>query len=131
MDGCRAGFEYHRPPRHLVTDSDEMSLREVEYEAVDQPEELLVTSPSTSSQLSQMSTLTEGVPSEDSPSAHRTRLPFPMFSRDDFSIWHILRQCIGKVAYWFCRARVSTKEILTRRKGLSRICMIHIISQLA
>uniref|UniRef100_F6W8D0 Oxysterol-binding protein n=1 Tax=Ciona intestinalis TaxID=7719 RepID=F6W8D0_CIOIN len=27
---------------------------------------------------------------------HRDRLACPMFSRDEFSIWHILRQCIGK-----------------------------------
>nr|CAB3264582.1 oxysterol-binding protein-related protein 2-like [Phallusia mammillata] len=27
---------------------------------------------------------------------YRETLPGPMFSRDDFSIWHILRQCIGK-----------------------------------
>ncbi|XP_056131921.1 oxysterol-binding protein-related protein 1 isoform X2 [Lampris incognitus] len=26
---------------------------------------------------------------------HRTRLPAPMFSRNDFSIWSILRKCIG------------------------------------
>lgn len=28
---------------------------------------------------------------------YRDTLPIPMFSRDEFSIWHILRQCIGKV----------------------------------
>ena len=27
----------------------------------------------------------------------RSCLPAHMFSRDEFSIWHILRQCIGKV----------------------------------
>jgi len=28
---------------------------------------------------------------------HRTSLPSPMFSRNDFSIWSILRKCIGMV----------------------------------
>jgi len=27
---------------------------------------------------------------------HRDSLPVEMFSRDDFSIWHVLRECIGK-----------------------------------
>ena len=28
----------------------------------------------------------------------RSRLPVPQFSRNDFSIWSILKQCIGKVS---------------------------------
>ncbi|KAL3200827.1 hypothetical protein MRX96_013096 [Rhipicephalus microplus] len=27
----------------------------------------------------------------------RTRLPVPMFSKNDFSLWSILKQCIGKL----------------------------------
>lgn len=28
--------------------------------------------------------------------SHRTHLPVPMFSRNDFSIWSVLKNCIGK-----------------------------------
>lgn len=29
----------------------------------------------------------------------RTKLPVPMFDRNDFSVWTILKQCIGKVTW--------------------------------
>ncbi|KAG7279392.1 hypothetical protein CRUP_024211, partial [Coryphaenoides rupestris] len=34
-------------------------------------------------------------PQTNGDTQHRTRLPAPMFSRNDFSIWSILRKCIG------------------------------------
>jgi len=67
-----------------------MSLVEARY---DEPNDVK----STSSNLTQMSTYE--IPSDEpSQTSHRAHLPVPMFSREEFSIWHILRQCIGKVS---------------------------------
>ncbi|XP_055964045.1 oxysterol-binding protein-related protein 2 [Sorex fumeus] len=37
----------------------------------------------------------ESPPQENGVRKHRTSLPAPMFSRSDFSVWSILRKCIG------------------------------------
>ena len=69
---------------------DEMASVEARYDETNEAK-------STSSRVTQMSTY-DLPPDEPPQSSHRNRLPVPMFSREEFSIWHILRQCIGKVS---------------------------------
>ena len=39
-------------------------------------------------------------------SPHRTALPVAMLSRNEFSVWAVLRQCIGKVRYHLYKCHV-------------------------
>ncbi|XP_041422333.1 oxysterol-binding protein-related protein 1 isoform X4 [Xenopus laevis] len=54
---------------------------------------------------------------------HRTSLPSPMFSRNDFSIWSILRKCIGMAI--FLRGMFSASPYCQNKgkKELSKITM--------
>uniref|UniRef100_A0A5F9DDS7 Oxysterol-binding protein n=1 Tax=Oryctolagus cuniculus TaxID=9986 RepID=A0A5F9DDS7_RABIT len=54
---------------------------------------------------------------------HRTSLPSPMFSRNDFSIWSILRKCIGMIYmnYLYSVSREHSTKLLSpgRHHGVS------------
>uniref|UniRef100_A0A452QRF0 Uncharacterized protein n=1 Tax=Ursus americanus TaxID=9643 RepID=A0A452QRF0_URSAM len=41
----------------------------------------------------------ERPPRENGIQKHRTSLPAPMFTRSDFSVWSILKKCIGLVRF--------------------------------
>ncbi|CAK8690875.1 unnamed protein product [Clavelina lepadiformis] len=89
-------------------DLDGKSVEE-DYDAVSEsaPNDAQIPRPSTSSNESSNHSLNDPIPTNPvqelngqmnkaETTAYRTSLPVPMFSRDEFSIWHILRQCIGK-----------------------------------
>ncbi|KAM8966778.1 oxysterol-binding protein-related protein 1 isoform 2-T2 [Pelodytes ibericus] len=94
------------PPHHSILSEDEFydavsdsesdhSLSGFETVTNSSPEDSLNLSYSNQGSMSEEKKSGGGDPTSNGIKKHRTSLPSPMFSRNDFSIWSILRKCIG------------------------------------